>query len=785
MKQFKKIFVLFVAIFCLLTLVACGADEPNVLDSYIFSKEGTTISADFVLPGEIGGYAVTWSSDNNALVLEEIEEGYRAVVHVPETDQEVHLTVKHKKQEEQTYTVRVRALDVYSFLDNYPFVYDKKTVSESFDLDSEYTYKNHTCGITWEVEDDYKDYLEVKNGKCLVSTGGLDAEVKIKATFSYNGETASKSYKMTLIMPQTDEEKMVYWYDNPGIIQTLSGYVVHKGPWTLYSGKYEAILYCIDDTLTFGFYLYNETCSMSEEEYASMPIGAHITCENPQAAIYNGLHETSNYKGYTTWDKDIEPIDITPFAIDNDILGNTPMATYAQSRLVSLTNWKVTSIKAVNLAEKAAKAVTVATIEKNDVAVTLAVGTYTYGQAATDNDTNRAITQKLGTLHVGDWISVKGLLSYYNGPQINLINADDITVGTEDKSTTSDGAKTAAAMAQIKAKLAEYHADDVLPRDVTFSLPEVYAQGGTITYKLMSKSSNVKLSYGTFAVKPTKLERIHVRVEYNINGYKTFEYFYLTSQGLTDEQLVAKTKESCTLSKTTFADPAELSIITSAYGGLVTVTWSCEDDHISIVDDKILVSLPADAAKDSVITATITCGDVTDTKEFNVHCNQLPDYSGQYIIKMYFAATPVTVYATGVEVPEGNYLASTTNPEEAFVFDVVKVPGRPGCYYLMSGDKYVVPYSCYNADDGKYKGRVHLADSDPKYWVWSSTYSTFLYNLVVGTYAAEDYFLGSYSGAEAPTFAATSVYYITGDNAKDLGTKEYVCEFVRYEAPQE
>ena len=132
-KILTVILALMLAISCF-AFVGCGAQESmqSTLDLYIFDKEGQTLSEEFVLPGTIGNYKATWTSDNDIIELVEIpadrengiERQYTAKVGLPEERTEVNLTVAITKLITKTFTVYVNPLSVYDFSGSYNFIYN-------------------------------------------------------------------------------------------------------------------------------------------------------------------------------------------------------------------------------------------------------------------------------------------------------------------------------------------------------------------------------------------------------------------------------------------------------------------------------------------------------------------------------------------------------------------------------------------------------------------------------------------------------------------------------------
>ena len=138
-KHIIALLVVVMVLCCCLTLAACN--KTDVLDSCIFEMDGTTVSEDFTLPATIGGENASWKSDNTAIQTEKRDSDWLAKVTLPESgDVNVTLTVTVGKNS-KNYTVRVKSLDVYDFMNNYVFPKNKATIVDNFDLETSCTYK--------------------------------------------------------------------------------------------------------------------------------------------------------------------------------------------------------------------------------------------------------------------------------------------------------------------------------------------------------------------------------------------------------------------------------------------------------------------------------------------------------------------------------------------------------------------------------------------------------------------------------------------------------------------
>lgn len=447
-----------VMVLCCVTLAACNdKNDTNVLDSYIFDMDGTTVTDDFTLPATIGGEAAEWKSEGTAIQLEKRESDWLAKVTLPETGLvDVNLTVTVKKSS-KSYTVRVKALDVYDFMNSYVFPKDKATIVDNFDLETEFAYKGKTATIAWSVDEDYELYIKViNNGKTLqVTPQGNQTPVKVKATFTYNGVSASQSYRMTVYKTMEGLELVNYWYTNTGVSIDMSGYVVLIG--TAYSSSYNNVtLYMVNDDFTAGYYLYR--VKTTDEHAAKLAPGVHITVTGTTNTNYNGLVET-NAGGKLVVDDDVAPIDVNAHvkAIDQEVIGNLPATVYHESRLVSLTNWKVTKV-AADADKQAGANYTLMTLEKGGAKVEVRVSKYMEGAYATkaDDATWTAINALTTTYPVGSMVNVTGILSNYKGWQIMPLSASAVTASGQEEDaadTVYAGKKVAAAIAKVNEKL--------------------------------------------------------------------------------------------------------------------------------------------------------------------------------------------------------------------------------------------------------------------------------------------------------------------------------------------
>lgn len=522
----RKIILILLAlvfVFSCVALVACNKGEKEALDTYLLEQDNQLVDADFTLPVKIREYDVTWTSSDSAITLEKRDSDYLAKVTLGDAVKEVTLTVSIGKLS-KSFTVRVAEFDVYFIADHYNFVKDKTTVTEDFALDRSFTYQGKTATIDWSVSDAYADYIAISEdgNTCLVYPTSLLPSVRIKATFTYNNESTTYQYTMTVGLNRTHLEEINYWYYNTGVSIDIKGYVVEIA--TPYDEGYGNVsLYVVDEEFLAGYYVYRVKTDSANA--ALIEVGAHVTITGTTNTNYNGLIET-NAGGNLVVDTDVPKIDVREhvYALDQDVLGNVPAAIYHQSRLVSLTNW---TVKSVESAPEAGSTATLFTLTKGGVDVSVAVSKYLEGayKPTADDATWSALAALTGTVKEGDVVSVTGVLGNYKGAQIMPLKASDVVVGgtADPDGTVYPGQTAAKAIAAVNAALKEAGADKRITKTTEFTLP-TESNGVAIAYEICGSPRALTLDGSKFTVTPDKHEIATVKVTYTLKDGETVVY---------------------------------------------------------------------------------------------------------------------------------------------------------------------------------------------------------------------------------------------------------------------
>lgn len=677
-----------VMVLCCVTLAACNdKNDTNVLDSYIFDMDGTTVTDDFTLPATIGGEAAEWKSEGTAIQLEKRESDWLAKVTLPETGSvDVNLTVTVKKSS-KSYTVRVKALDVYDFMNSYVFPKDKATIVDNFDLETEFAYKGKTATIAWSVDEDYELYIKViNNGKTLqVTPQGNQTPVKVKATFTYNGVSASQSYRMTVYKTMEGLELVNYWYTNTGVSIDMSGYVVLIG--TAYSSSYNNVtLYMVNDDFTAGYYLYR--VKTTDEHAAKLAPGVHITVTGTTNKNYNGLVET-NAGGKLVVDADKPAINVSEKvrALDEEVLGDLPSTVYSESRLVSLSNWSVKSVATPNIGDK--KYVSL-TIEKGGKTVDVVVSKYMEGAyAPKEGDATFDALCALGkTFTVGKTVNVIGILSKFGKNwQIMPLSANAVAESGKDADPADKkdyvGMQIATAMGKVNAQLLKDGIVDKDGKTVRITNPTDFTllnKDGNVTvaYQVVGTSNAVVFDQNKMTVTPGNPETTTVLATYKLGDYEAIQFIYVESLIPTAASMLEDLEVPESITSETALPTLEG----------VTIEWAVESgkNAISIVDGKLVPAI-VEVNTPTTIKATITYNEVTRSKNYVV-----------------LVQAPVTFIKTALNAAEALNDKETTEKSYILIGTVESIKDayseqyKNVSFYLSDGAYKVLVFR-YNLDD--------------------------------------------------------------------------------------
>lgn len=773
----KKIVIALLAVIlvisCVVGIVACDKKGANVLENYIFELEGTTVSEDFVLPATIGGQAANWTSNNVAITLTKNEKDWTAAITHPETGiVEVTLTVTAGSYS-KSFKVSVKAIDVYDIADNYTFVNNKATVTSDFELDSIASFKGKTANVTWTVDEAYSAYIGIDGNYCRVTPQSEPTDVAIKATFTYGEDSTTIAYRMTIYKTMEGLELVDYWYSNTGVSITMSGYVVEIG--TEYSESYNNVtLYMVNDDFTAGFYLYRVKADVATG--TALRPGVHVTCTGTTNTNYNGLVET-NAGGNIVIDADIAPIDVREHvkAIDDELIGNVPATIYNESRLVSLSNWKVKEVKTADLSAGGNQ--TILVLEKSKATVSVAVSKYVSGAYADKDDTYQAICNTAAGYSVGDVVSVTGIWSNYKGWQIIPLAVSDITTGTADPDgTTYAGDKVKVAVSEVNAKIEAEGLNTRVTEALSVNLPTTSGDV-EIAYTAINSKSVVVGENGLLTLTPGNPEQTTLQVTYTCGEFTTVQFFYIKSLVPTAATIMDDLAE---LVPETIKQVTDLPTIDG-----IEITWEVknagDNNNISINNGQLIPVLEEEEVKVS-ITATLTYNEVTKTKTFyitiaagkgpqQIDMASVAEDTG-YVLAINQVNLGKSLYAIN-QLSKVNFIATTDDPEKAELVyvEIVKDAGETTVigyrlyFKAKDGTKTYISTKIGKNSSNKTTGYMDLVTENAAVWTYDATTNSLYTPVDLGTAESPDvvnHYFGTYSTFDTISLSKSS--YINESN---------------------
>ena len=253
-------------------------------------------------------------------------------------------------------------------------------------------------------------------------------------------------------------------------------------------------------------------------------------------------------------------------------------------------------------------------------------------------------------------------------------------------------------------------------------------------------------------------------------------FTYVSLPEKSDSEMVAYEKENLSLPAAVTADGEfDLPAAGGTYSN-VAVTWA-SDNACAVVDGgKLKVTLP-DAEAKVKVTATLKCGSVTETREFEIVVDAAPKavYKATVVTapevgKAYKFALEQnrkgqTLYFTGEM--NGNYLATSDKAEKAVDLILEAAEGGYRAYFMKDGKKLYVDLYEYTAG----KIGVQLTETPTCVYVWNAELSIPVANLL-----DTQYYLGTYN--DYTTMSASAIKYITGDNASKIGETQFPSHLV-------
>jgi len=776
MRKILNYGFLFILAVMSLVLVSCDKVKASDLVNSILVDQDSYVDADFFVIGEMKYedevYPITWTSSDACLTVSETknELGYYTVkVTRPEdADKTITLTatltISKNNKASKNFEFRVYPIDVYDILDNFKFELDgaKVTGGETVELPTSASYAGKTATITWATESELVTISE-DGDTATFKKVSKDTTTVLTATLTYKGKTTSIDYEVIASRFMTEHEKLIEWYENSGITQTLSGYVVEIA--SEYAESYGNVsLYIINDTFTGGYYLYR--VKMDANEAKQLKVGAHVTATGTTNTSYSGLMETSA-GGNLVVDEDVAEINVKDhiYAMDNDYIANTPSLYYRTSTLVSVTGWKVTKVTALSTDSNPSK---ILELEKDGVKLNVVYSKYVASTPLDNkNEVYKAVDAKLATLAVGDFVDVTGVLSYYNKAntkydqksyQVMIQNADSIVKNeTAAEVTNTDAKKVGNA---IKA-FAGFK--PIYTKDCEIALPATQGDA-TITWAFHNDGhTGVDFKDETksiLTVTAGDYVLVSLDATFKCGEYETVVYYSFIVEKLSDADIVKRAADEVELKAEyaagEYALPTDNEIFEDVEYSYAVVSGP------AIIDGDTLVVLTPQETTRVVLEVTATQGEASATakvrfdalsSEVYVVVEEREEGKG-YKLGLYQENLGKTLLFAG-KASETGFYETTTNGADAVDVYLGETEGGFHLYFLDKNEKKQYLNIVFNADQ---KVRFAVEETATSVWVYDETHDTY-----VSTFTNEKtYFIGAYNSFD--TYSPSDTKYFDEGN---------------------
>ena len=238
--------------------------------------------------------------------------------------------------------------------------------------------------------------------------------------------------------------------------------------------------------------------------------------------------------------------------------------------------------------------------------------------------------------------------------------------------------------------------------------------------------------------------------------------------------------EKATLNVTTAFSGAvsyELPTQGTTYGD-VTIAWAVKSGDASLTDNVLNVANPT-AETTIVLTATFTCGEVTDTTDVTITVypkspvTQVTELQEgvAYTVYMYHTTNAKNYYFTGKM--DGKYLATTDDITKAADVYIENVEGGFKVYVMEGEAKSYIALEAYQAEGRSYISANVSMNATGSVFTYNSQFLTLCCKAALADNSKSDvFFLGTYG--TYTTMSASGSYYMTADK---LGTEQFYATF--------
>ena len=198
--------------------------------------------------------------------------------------------------------------------------------------------------------------------------------------------------------------------------------------------------------------------------------------------------------------------------------------------------------------------------------------------------------------------------------------------------------------------------------------------------------------------------------------------------------------------------------------GDVSISWAVKSGDATIENNVLKVAAPTEEKK-IVLTATITCGEASDTADVEISVYPKspvtavaePVEGTAYAFYLYQANKAKNYYFTGKM--DGNFLATTDDATKAA--DVYAEKSGDGVkIYVLNADnsKSYIKLTEYAKDNGKYGAGISLDATDGSVFIYNAQFAMWSCNT-----GNDTFYLGTYN--EYTTISASATSYVNTENA--------------------
>ncbi len=241
----------------------------------------------------------------------------------------------------------------------------------------------------------------------------------------------------------------------------------------------------------------------------------------------------------------------------------------------------------------------------------------------------------------------------------------------------------------------------------------------------------------------------------------------------TDAEKIAAEKENISIPES-FAVNKEVELLTKGKTFTdVKISYASDNSSVVVKNGKLIVTL-SDKEQTAKVTATITCGEASDTVEFTLTLGakgkeEKPEGTA-YMFALAQAQIGKNLYFTGEM--DGNFLATSEKASDAVKVYIETVSGGYRFYFMNDGKRTYIDIHEYTA------GKAGVQITTEPTCVFTKHES----GVYVANVAGADYYLGTYN--TFTTFSASKISYITGDNAANIGVSQFIAGFYTSELPK-